>query len=192
MPLSICDRNIFKRLTTESSRKESGNPWLHNIILQILGSNLSTKKRPWSCSCRLRGIFCEVLISQDRIGCLQPTVLPETSGNSDALGAVKVCDIFSKKLVPVKFVTLANEVKWRFFGSWAWFSKIWGRNDVDIFCPSSAMWGEGQLLIKRDCDHYDLSAPPLRMPRHGRQVKELPGVHRWTTSGWCLGFSLFP
>lgn len=26
------------------------------------------------------GIFCEVLISQDRIGCLQPTVLTETSG----------------------------------------------------------------------------------------------------------------
>ena len=90
----LCDRNIFKKLTTESSRKESGTPWLHNIMLQILGSKLSRKKRPRSCSCRLRGIFCEVLISQDRIGCLQPTVLPETSGNSGALGAVKVCDIF--------------------------------------------------------------------------------------------------
>lgn len=58
------------------------------------------------------GIFCEVLISQDRIGCLQPTVLTETSG-------------------------------------------------------------EGQLLIKRDCNSYDLSAPPLRMPRR-RELKELP------------------
>lgn len=53
------------------------------------------------------GIFCEVLISQDQIGCLQPTVLTETSGR------------------------------------------------------------------QRDCNSYDLSAPPLRMPRR-RELKELP------------------
>ena len=40
------------------------------------------------------------------------------------------------------------------------------------------MAGEGQLLIKRDCHSYDLSAPPLRMPQR-REIKENLGSWKW-------------
>ena len=56
-------------------------------------------------------------------------------------------------------------------GLWHCYTHI---NAIPVRKKSTVLdGGEGQLLIKRDCNNYDLSAPPLRMPR--RQLKEILG-----------------
>jgi len=82
----------------------SGRLLKREVLTPSPPPKLSSKTKP--------GIFCGVLLSQDRIDALMPTVRKETHG------------------------------------------------DV-------------QLLIKRDSDNYDLSAPPVRLPGH-RSAKQNP------------------
>ena len=123
----LCDRNIFKKLTTESSRKESDTPWLHNIISQILGSNLSRKKNRGAIAADW-GAFSVKCWSPKTasVACSPPSCQrhQETLVHLVLSRCVCVCVwYFFKKSSAREICDSANEVKWAFFGSLAWFQR---------------------------------------------------------------------